>query len=257
LERGAASGLACAGAANITWVASGTAVYAWKHSLLQAGMEDLLRRSVDSRIFAHLREKEVLVMGIELRRSDRMIDTAAKELSIIDVLVEQHHQIKDMLLDVAEARGDQKEELFQDVVGLLAVHESAEEHVVHPMARLMVGDGTVDERLNEEKKIKHALVELYELTVSHPGFDRRVRALADEFDKHASKEQTEEFAVLSDKAELAELRRMGGAVVAMEAEIMGRRARLSEGARAHGFTGPPMAVFNRAQEALAQWQRTQ
>lgn len=43
---------------------------------------------------------------------------ATEEVNLIDILVEQHHQIKDMLRDVAEARGDEKEELFQDVVGI-------------------------------------------------------------------------------------------------------------------------------------------
>jgi Hemerythrin HHE cation binding domain len=182
---------------------------------------------------------------------------ATEEANVIDILVEQHHQIKDMLLDVAEASGDEKEELFQDVVKLLAVHESAEEHIVHPMARPTVGDSLVDERRNEEEQIQHGLVELYDLGVSHAGFDRRVRELADEFDEHANKEQTEEFAALREKEDPSELRRMGSAVVAMEAEIMGKRARLSEAGRAHGYWGPPISVFNRAREALAEWQATQ
>jgi Hemerythrin HHE cation binding domain len=186
-----------------------------------------------------------------------VIDMATKQANVIDVLVEQHHQIKDMLLDVAEARGDEKEELFQDIVKVLAVHETAEEHIVHPMARPTVGDSMVDERLSEEEQIQHALVELYELGTTHAGFDRRVRELADAFGEHAGKEQTEEFAVLREKEDPAELRRMGDAVVAMEAKIMGERARLSEAGRVHGYYGPPVAVFNRAREALAEWQATQ
>jgi hypothetical protein len=53
---------------------------------------------------------------------------------------------------VAAASGEHKRDLFQDLVRLLAVHEIAEEEVVHPAARRAIdgGDQVVDSRLHEE-----------------------------------------------------------------------------------------------------------
>jgi hypothetical protein len=68
------------------------------------------------------------------------------------------------------AEATQQQELFEDLVRLLAVHETAEEEVVHPTARRKLdhGDEVVESRLHEEDEAKRALTELYDLGVEHP-----------------------------------------------------------------------------------------
>jgi hypothetical protein len=63
--------------------------------------------------------------------------------------------------------------LFEDLVRLLAVHETAEEEAVHPTARRKLdhGEEAVENRLYEEDEAKRALAELYDLGVEHPEFD--------------------------------------------------------------------------------------
>ncbi|MEU6413337.1 hemerythrin domain-containing protein [Microbispora sp. NPDC046933] len=78
--------------------------------------------------------------------------TTATEQDVIDLLLAQHNQITTMFAEVAAARGDRRRELVNDLVRLLAVHESAEEQVVHPAARSKAGDEVVEARLHEEDR---------------------------------------------------------------------------------------------------------
>ena len=68
-----------------------------------------------------------------------MTDVAQQD--VVALLLEQHNQIKTLFNQVSTARGTQKRELFEDLVRLLAVHESAEEEVVHPAGRPAEPDG--------------------------------------------------------------------------------------------------------------------
>ena len=121
-----------------------------------------------------------------------------KKQDVVDVLVEQHEEIKSLFREVASATGVRRQELFQDLVRLLAVHETAEEEVVHPVVRSEVhgSGGVVDARLTEENAAKEALAHLYELGVDHSEFDTRLQALATAVTEHATREETEEFPTL-------------------------------------------------------------
>src|SRR4051794_31193375 len=91
---------------------------------------------------------------------------------VIDDLLAQHQQIKFLFGQVLSAEGDHKRILFRQLVALLAVHESVEASLVHPVAAQDLPDGAevVPQRLAEEDEAKQALTELYELGVAHPGF---------------------------------------------------------------------------------------
>lgn len=84
--------------------------------------------------------------------------TTKRDQDVVELLLAQHTQIKTLFGDISAAQGDRKRELFEDLVRLLAVHESAEEDVVHPIARRKIdaGDEVVDRRLREEDEAKHA-----------------------------------------------------------------------------------------------------
>ena len=82
---------------------------------------------------------------------------------VVEFLKGQHNQIKDMFDDVLYASESKaREKAFVDLRQLLAVHETAEEMVVHPRARgeLADGDAIVDARLKEEHEAKQQLSQL-------------------------------------------------------------------------------------------------
>src|ERR1043165_6115217 len=94
---------------------------------------------------------------------------------VVAFLKGQHEQVKQLFEDVEAASGEEKERAFFQLRRLLAVHETAEEEIVHPAARRARsnGDAVIDARLREEKAAKTALAELEELDLDSPEFDAR------------------------------------------------------------------------------------
>ncbi|MGN6693528.1 MAG: hemerythrin domain-containing protein, partial [Aquihabitans sp.] len=76
----------------------------------------------------------------------------------VALLQQQHEEIRRLFNQVQQAGADSKAEAFQCLVRLLAVHETAEEEVIHPTVRRIDG-GTevVESRLAEESAAKQAL----------------------------------------------------------------------------------------------------
>jgi hemerythrin-like domain-containing protein len=183
----------------------------------------------------------------------------ATKQDVIELLLEQHSEIKRLFSRVSKARGAQKRDLFEDLVRLLAIHETAEEEIVHPTARKEIsgGEQIVDRRIEEESKAKQALSDLYDLGVDHADFDSRLVALATEVEEHATREENDEFPSLRRKVSADQLQRMATAVKAAEATAPTRpHPAAGESAAANLLAGPPLGVFDRVQDALRDWRRS-
>ena len=76
-------------------------------------------------------------------------------------LREQHDEIRSLLRETAKAEGERTPRPFEQLVRLLAVHETAEELVVYPMIRNVGADGDsiADRHLAEEESAKDELSE--------------------------------------------------------------------------------------------------
>ena len=185
--------------------------------------------------------------------------TATEQKDVVDLLLDQHNQIKALLARVADSQGVSKREAFQDLVRLLAVHESAEEEVVHPRARTTItqGDQVVQPRLHEEHEAKQVLAGLYELGTDHPQFDQKFAEFADAVRAHASKEESDEFPALRRDTPPDQLRRMAGAVMAAEAIAPTRpHPKAGESATLNMIAGPPLAVFDRVRDKVRDWRES-
>ncbi|MEU2032935.1 hemerythrin domain-containing protein [Nocardia amamiensis] len=179
---------------------------------------------------------------------------------VVDLLTAQHEEITSLFAQL-RAGHDAKQDVFTDLVRLLAVHESAEEEVVHPVAgraRFGADDEVVKPRLAEENEAKRALSELYDLGVDHPEFDAKLAAFADAVAEHAAHEEAEEFTLLRAQYSSTQLRRMAGSVRAAEAVAPTRpHPHAGESAVANLLAGPPLALFDRARDAVRDWRSTQ
>jgi hemerythrin superfamily protein len=185
--------------------------------------------------------------------------TRTKEQNVVDLLMAQHEQIKGMFSGISNAQGTQKRELFEDLVRLLAVHESAEEEVVHPVARRRIenGEQIAEGRRQEEDKAKHELAQLYDMGVDHPDFDQRLSALASAVIEHAEREEHEEFGRLRESLPEDQLRRLAGAVRAAEATAPTRpHPNTGESPAANMLAGPPLAVFDRVRDRVRDWRES-
>lgn len=183
--------------------------------------------------------------------------TAVQQRDVVDLLQKQHEEIKSLFNQVKVAQGEQKRQLFQELVRLLAVHESAEEIVVHPEARQQAGEQVVQARLQEEDEAKHTLAELYDMGTDHPQFNTKLESLAQSVIAHAEREEQEEFPQLRQKLSADRLRQMAGAVEAAE-KIAPTRPHpgTGESAMANLLAGPPLAIFDRIRDAVRDWRES-
>jgi len=171
---------------------------------------------------------------------------------VIDFLVSQHEQIKSLFADTLAASGEAREKAFIDLRRLLAVHETAEEEVVHPRAKRKLADGAavVDERLKEEHEAKTLLQKLEKLDVDSEEFTTMLTELRDAVIEHATHEEKDEFAKLGEQLDGDELESMGRAAKLAEAIAPTRPHAGVESQVANLVAGPFAAMLDRARDAI-------
>jgi hemerythrin superfamily protein len=171
---------------------------------------------------------------------------------VVAFLKAQHEQIKNLFERVQTTSGDEREQAFTDLRRLLAVHETAEEEVVHPRARRELSDGdvVVTARLNEEQAAKQTLAELEKLDVDSGEFG----SLFDQFRAavvaHAEAEEREEFAQLAEELDDSQLQRMRSAVALAEKTAPTHPHPGIELAGANLMVGPFAAMLDRAKDLI-------
>src|ERR1700757_1569421 len=125
-----------------------------------------------------------------------MAQTAIKSpTDVVDFLVSQHEQIKSLFAETLSASGKEREKAFVQLRRLLAVHETAEEEIVHPRARRKLANGpaVVGKRLEEEHEAKTVLQKLEKLDVKSEEFTGQLTELRDAVLDHAEHEEKDEF----------------------------------------------------------------
>jgi hypothetical protein len=186
--------------------------------------------------------------------------TATQEKDVVDLLIDQHNQVRQLFGQLETAKGERKRDLWEDLVRLLAVHETAEEEVVHPVARRKIegGEQIVERRLAEEEQAKHMLAELHDIGVDHPEFNAKLIKCRDAVFAHADREEKEEFADLRAKVDADQRKRMANALMAAEKTAPTRpHPRTPESAIGNLLAGPPLAVFDRIRDTMREWTKSQ
>lgn len=175
------------------------------------------------------------------------------EPDVVDLLMEQHTRIRDLMADVLSTGGDQRRTAFRELVRLLSVHETAEEEVVHPAARhgMAAGDGIVDDRLGEERSAKEVLQQLDGMD---PDDEERFlplfRAMRAAVLDHAVSEQRYEFSRLRQNVDPKQRVMMRGLVAAAEKAAPTHPHPGVESATANIVAGTPTAIMDRARDAI-------
>jgi len=172
---------------------------------------------------------------------------------VVMFLKEQHEQIRAAFQDVLSARGEDRQKLFYALRRLLAVHETAEEEIVHPAARRALPDGeeVVQSRLSEEREAKRVLTELESLNIDSAEFETKFRALSTSVIAHAEREESTEFERLGDKLAADRLERMRAAVALAERVAPTRPHAGVESATANMLLGPFASMVDRVRDAIS------
>lgn len=174
---------------------------------------------------------------------------------VVAFLKAQHNLIEDMFEEVLHASDPKaREKPFIELRQLLAVHETAEEMVVHPRVRREAdsGDGIVDARLREEHEAKELLSQIEKLDITSQQFIDEVTKLRDAVLDHARHEEDEEFPVLQREVDDNDLKRMGSAVRAAEAIAPTRPHPGVESAKLNFAVGPFASMLDRARDLIQQ-----
>ena len=185
-----------------------------------------------------------------------MVETFVQSTDdVVKFLKGQHNLIKDMFEEVFSASDPKaREKAFVELRQLLAVHETAEEMVVHPRARQEIADGDeiVDARLHEEHQAKEQLSKLESMDVSSKEFIDELTKFRDAVIDHAEHEENEEFNKLQHKLDSDERERLAKAVQAAEAIAPTRPHPGVESAKANFAVGPFASMLDRARDLLKQ-----
>ncbi|MHA6795578.1 hemerythrin domain-containing protein [Pseudonocardia bannensis] len=173
---------------------------------------------------------------------------ATPDEDVVELLLHRHGEIRNLFDEVRTTEGDARREAFGRLVRLLAVHETAEEELVHPLARTTVpgGEGVVADRLAEERRAKEALAQLEELGPGEPRFLPLLDTLRRAVLEHARAEERYEFVKLAQETDPATRQSLAAAIRAAETVAPTRPHPGVESASA----GSMAAVVDRVRDAV-------
>jgi hemerythrin superfamily protein len=171
---------------------------------------------------------------------------------VVAFLKAQHEQIKHLFAEVFAAGAEQRQDAFDRLRRLLAVHETAEEEVVHPRAKKELADGdvVVRARLEEENEAKRTLAQLENLDVNTPEFTSALQAFEKDVVAHAEAEERDEFAQLAAALDDSQLARMRNAVRLAEATAPTHPHPGVESAPKNMLAGPFASMLDRARDLI-------
>ncbi|GGK87872.1 hemerythrin [Planomonospora parontospora subsp. parontospora] len=182
----------------------------------------------------------------------RTVPELMEENDVVDLLIRQHALIRDMFDEVEKASGAERGEAFQRLVRMLAVHETAEEEIVHPYARrkLEGGDAVVDDRLAEEHEAKKLLMEMDKAGPEDSRFMTNLAVLRASVLAHARSEERYEFTQLRARTSQTERRAMAAGLKAAEAMAPTHPHPGVESATKNLLIGTPVAMMDRVRDAI-------
>lgn len=180
-----------------------------------------------------------------------------KEKNVVDLLLRQHEEIRKLFARYDKSTGKTRERVFEQLRCLLAVHETAEEEIVHPIARETIGNGEriINARLKEERQAKELLQQMERYDVGSIEFESLFGRLRKAVETHADHEEHFEFPELLTRSSPEELRGMAVAMRAAEAIAPTHPHPGIETPMEHMAFGPIVAVMDRTRDAIRKARR--
>jgi hypothetical protein len=170
---------------------------------------------------------------------------------VVAILLRQHARIRELFAEVAMTTGEDRQQAFDKLRALLAVHEAAEELVVRPVAEKTAGESEARARNAEEKEASRILKTLEGMDVSSPGFAEALARFEQAVGEHAEHEEQEEFPVIVERCSEEHRHAMGERLRRAEHLAPTRPHPTAAGSPvALAMTGPFTAMMDRARDAI-------
>ena len=182
----------------------------------------------------------------DLRKAEERPD------DLIAAVLRDHAEIKQRFAEVMEATDrEAKEEAFRRLARKIVVHETAEQELVHPLARAKGAGTIVDERLREESKGESALSDLEKMGVDDPNFDAKFREFQKEVLEHAESEEKNEHPRIDEAVSSHRLQQMATPFRAAEAAAPTHpHPHGPTSATGNLVAGPALALMDRVRDAV-------
>jgi hemerythrin superfamily protein len=122
----------------------------------------------------------------------------------IELLTADHNQVDEMfeayqdLVD-AEADGEERAALAEQICDALTVHATIEEEIFYPAARLVLEEGDLlDEAEVEHASVKDLVAQIRDMNPEDELFDAKVKVLGEYVKHHVEEEEGEMFPQVRD-----------------------------------------------------------
>ncbi|MFE7967681.1 hemerythrin domain-containing protein [Streptomyces cellulosae] len=179
-------------------------------------------------------------------------DDRSRDDDVVSLLMRQHGDIRNLFDEVEATSGEERRDAFRRLVRLLAVHETAEEEVVHPFVRRSVAGGQeiVEDRLKEEREAKEMLAVLDDMDPDGPDFLPKLIELRRDVQMHARAEERYEFIHIRRSTDVTDLAAMAKAIKAAEAMAPTRPHLGVESGAKNMALGPVAALMDRTKDTV-------
>ena len=172
------------------------------------------------------------------------------EGDVVAVLLAQHAQVRAMFTQLKEAAPEERQQRFDALRALLAVHETAEEMVLRPVSAA-ADKAVADARNQEEADANVMLAELERLDVTSADFDRELARFEEAVLQHAEAEEREEFPRVLDLCDENQRTVMGTMLRAAEAVAPTHPHPSTAGSTtAQWVAGPFASIVDRTRDAI-------
>ncbi|MFD7511151.1 hemerythrin domain-containing protein [Streptomyces sp. NPDC059853] len=188
-----------------------------------------------------------------MSRADEEREQAGQlpEGDVVGMLLEQHARIRDLFTQVRAAHGDDRREAFDQLRVLLAVHETAEEMIVRPVAKKTAGAAEAEARNQEEAEANKVLAQLEKMDLESAEFERKFAEFERAVAEHADQEEREEFPAIRAGRSEDQLKQMGSSLRVAEATAPTHPHPTAAGKPAAQWAvGPFVSMVDRTRDAI-------
>jgi iron-sulfur cluster repair protein YtfE (RIC family) len=170
---------------------------------------------------------------------------------IIEALRQDHDELRQLFAQLETATGEQRRDLFHQLLGELIRHEVSEEEILRPISKRDAGEEIASARINEESQAEQLLKEMENLDTDSAEFTAKLATLRQAVESHAEAEETQEFPKVTEKESPERLEQMGKVYAAAKKAAPTRpHPSMPNTPVANMLAGPFAAVLDRTRDAV-------
>src|SRR5688500_8847072 len=114
-------------------------------------------------------------------------------MDAIELLKQQHQEVKKLFAMIEEAEGDDKAALVDELADNLAAHAAIEEEIFYPHTLSARTEDLLREAVEEHLSAKRLLADLLECDVDDDSYDAKIKVLKEQIEHHVEEEEGELF----------------------------------------------------------------